>query len=390
MKFKITTLYLTLFLLVVTQLANAADLIVRDGGAGGAYATITDAINAAVDGDRIIIRPKTGGIPYQENLTIDKSLTFASEIHGTKYSIFGSISIAPTVGMLVNIHFADVVSNNNITVANAVTGGRATVNIANCIIDGNLDLDVNGVTANVYKSVFEIGEFVHGKFIANDCDFIRLNNDSAATLATDDVYIIANNVGSSIFDPAVVNLNSLAYAYNIFNNIITGQLDVDLAKTNSTNFIQNNFIRTNGNNNCVRIDVSTASTIQVVNNIILGSTGFTHVSINSAPFVIVTNNMTSVELNVSSLADIDQDNSEFATFNTTTFTGDNENAGNPDAIYTDTDLTQNDIGPKGGSYNWDNYWTADDTAPLVFFLKTPRRIFNGTTTFSVNGSANSN
>ena len=60
------------------------------------------------------------------------------------------------------------------------------------------------------------------------------------------------------------------------------------------------------------------------------------------------------------------------------------------AIYTDTDLTQNDIGPKGGSYNWDNYWTGDDTKPHVFFLQTPRRIYNGTATFNASGSANSN
>ena len=56
-------------------MANAADLYVRATGAGGAYTTVSAAITAANNGDRIIIQPKIDGSAYIENLTINKSLT---------------------------------------------------------------------------------------------------------------------------------------------------------------------------------------------------------------------------------------------------------------------------------------------------------------------------
>mgnify|MGYP002479593447 CR=1 FL=1 len=47
-----------------SSIASAADLYVRDLGAGGAYSSISAAITAATNGDRIIIRPKAGSLPY--------------------------------------------------------------------------------------------------------------------------------------------------------------------------------------------------------------------------------------------------------------------------------------------------------------------------------------
>jgi pectin methylesterase-like acyl-CoA thioesterase len=68
------------FASLVTSIASATDLYVRNLGAGGAYSTVSAAIAAASDGDRIIIKPKTTGTgAYVENLTINKSLTFVSE-----------------------------------------------------------------------------------------------------------------------------------------------------------------------------------------------------------------------------------------------------------------------------------------------------------------------
>lgn len=74
MKTKITLLALFL----VTFFSNAADLIVQENGSTGTYPTISQAITAAVNGDRIIIYPKIGDNPYIEDVTIDKSLEFAS------------------------------------------------------------------------------------------------------------------------------------------------------------------------------------------------------------------------------------------------------------------------------------------------------------------------
>ena len=87
-----------------TSMVSAADLYVRDLGAGGSYSTISAAITAANDGDRIIIRPKAGSLPFIENLTIDKSLSFVSEINFSKYILQGTITITPAAGRVVTIN----------------------------------------------------------------------------------------------------------------------------------------------------------------------------------------------------------------------------------------------------------------------------------------------
>ena len=72
-----------------TTITSAADLYVRENGANGAYATVSAAITAATNGDRIIIKPKTANAAYVENITINKSLTFVSETNYQKYKLQG-------------------------------------------------------------------------------------------------------------------------------------------------------------------------------------------------------------------------------------------------------------------------------------------------------------
>lgn len=48
----------------------AADLIVEEFGTAPTYASITAAVAASVDGDRIIIKNRAGDIPWIENITI--------------------------------------------------------------------------------------------------------------------------------------------------------------------------------------------------------------------------------------------------------------------------------------------------------------------------------
>ena len=93
------TKYLFCALLCIISLGTikAADLYVRNLVAGGSYPTISAAITAANDGDHIIIRPKTNNVPYLENLTINKSLTFASEINFSNYYVQGTTSIVPVI-----------------------------------------------------------------------------------------------------------------------------------------------------------------------------------------------------------------------------------------------------------------------------------------------------
>ncbi|MGB3619136.1 MAG: hypothetical protein WBA12_13545, partial [Catalinimonas sp.] len=54
-------------------------------------------------------------------------------------------------------------------------------------------------------------------------------------------------------------------------------------------------------------------------------------------------------------------------------------AGNPNEIYTDLDLTRNDAGAYGGSFSLENFLPGGGFGPRVFFVKAPRRVLIGNT-----------
>jgi len=61
-------------------------------------------------------------------------------------------------------------------------------------------------------------------------------------------------------------------------------------------------------------------------------------------------------------------------------TGTYQDLGNPALIYTDHDLTRNDLGCFGGSNSMDNYFTTGGTDNnRVYFLNMPRSIYTGRT-----------
>lgn len=75
------------------QLAFATDRIVADGGQGGAFSTITQAITASVANDRILVYPKSGGSPYTENIVINKNIQILSAVEGKYFGVNGAVNI---------------------------------------------------------------------------------------------------------------------------------------------------------------------------------------------------------------------------------------------------------------------------------------------------------
>lgn len=376
------TKYLFCTLLCVMSIGKikATDLYVRDLGAGGAYSTISAAIAAANDGDRIIIRPIAGNVPYLENLSIDKSLTFVSETNFSKYYIQGSINIVPAANRVITINNMYALRSSIATTSTTITGGRCTVNILNSIAD-SIDLDnTKNVSANVYGSNFNSLYFLHGKVTGNTYTSIYLGDDTAP-LADSSVYIIANKGGST--ESATKN-----YPVNIMNNDlgISGSnlpaLVISDIKPASTNTVQNN--RLLSSNTPFKITASLSGNIVITNNI-LDSNYSGNLKIEAStlpPTIIATYNISSTSFSTSGV-DFQDNNTAYGYYtlnlNNLTSSGAIVNAGIPDEEYQDLDLTRSDIGPLGGSNSWANYWPSNaGNKPRVMFLNTPRRVYQGT------------
>lgn len=377
-----------------TSMANAADLYVRASGANGAYTTVSAAITAAANGDRIIIQPKTDGSAYVENLTINKSLTFVSETNYNKYFIRGTININPAAGRVVTI---SNLNSGSFTIYNVIatgptTGGRTTINLFNCNLN-NVDTTQANTTTNM--SGCTVGGYVffsHGRMTGNRVQRMTAYNTSSDTsLAADDVEIIGNSASS------VIANQQTSYNFKFYNNFTSG-FGVYATKAGGSNEIVNNtvyepnggdvapiYITGNGNpgsggnvaimNNAISFVVAQTNTCIYSDNIATVTASY-NVSTNA--FVVEgtitqSNNTGSVNMNF--------DNTAY------TVTGGNVNAGNPAVQYTDLDLTRNDAGHYGGSNSWANYFPADNGGrPQVNYFITPRTILS-TSTLNVSGSA---
>ena len=382
-----------------TSMASAADLYVRDFGAGGAYSTISAAITAAADGDRIIIKPKAGGIPYLENLTIDKSLTFVCETNFTKYLVQGSISVTPLAARVVTINNINLTSS--IQVSGATPSGRTTLNVFNSIIGGSVDAQQVNTTLNCSGNVVTSIGLTHGRVTANRCAGISVISASLdSNPATDDIEIIANYiVPTASFG---VSFGQKNYKFRFTNNYLLGNMNITAVKNASSNEIINNVITNYNFFTASTIQVSLTGTnaglISIINNVLCSyldsfsevgcNTGtqasvYVFYNISNTAFVTATA-VTSASSNISNAS---------LTFSTSTYTVTGSgitNGGYPEDDYADIDLSRNDLGNWGGSDSWANYWpTAVGNKPQVNYLSTPRRIYTGTTEMNATGAGHS-
>lgn len=399
MKTKITLLaVIGLF----TSMASAADLIVRDGGAGNSFSSISAAVAQASNGDRIIIRPKTGNLPYQENIAIDKSLTFVSEIQGDKYEINGSITISTANDRVVTIHDAVIVNTgNDIGTITNLTAGRMTVNIMNCIVSDDLLFATAGVTANIVGSESDMITMVHGKVVSTLTKRITLIDDISTQSSNDDIYIIGNKITyppHGVSEIEAIILSTTKYQFHILNNWIYNAAGNGIAtsslKAGSTNEIANNYIYFSVTNaRGIYIGSAQLATVYILNNALQNGQLLYMIDAAAVPYVVAQYNIclssSSGTFPVNGLDVANNNSAGIYNFDASTgvSTGVILNAGNPDNVYADIDLSRNDVGPTGGSYAWSNYWTGVTNKPHVFFLNTPRTIFNGTTGFSAEGAA---
>ncbi|MCS3531286.1 hypothetical protein [Chryseobacterium sp. JUb7] len=372
--------------------AFAADLYVRNGGAGGSYSTVSAAITAAADGDRIIIQPKTNGTAYVENLTINKSLTFVSETIYNRYFIQGTITINPAAGRVVNISSLSSgdFSIYNITASGPTTGGRTTINLYNCYLN-NVFTNKTNTTTNISGSTVRGSlVFSHGRITANKAQSIAANTiEIDTTPATTDIEVYGNKSDISIEN------SQPNYNFKFYNNFCSGFYVFSLKPGSSNEIVNNTVYKPNAGDVApfyINLNIANSGNIAIMNNAASFVVGQTSACIQNnsntaavtATYNVFTNpfvtqgNMT--QSNNSGSVNMNFDNAAY------TVTGMNVNAGNPDVSYTDLDLTRNDAGHYGGSNSWANYWPTDSGGkPQVNYLLTPRTISSGTLNITGSG-----
>lgn len=380
---------------LLTSMASAADLYVRDLGAGGSYSTISAAITAANDGDRIIIRPKAGSLPFIENLTIDKSLSFVSEINFSKYILQGTITVTPAAGRVVTINNLQISGTNAISVSGDTTGGRTTLNVLNSTTAG-VNTGVANTTLNMSGCSGAAIAMTHGRITGNKITSVTINTTTIDTNpSTDDIEIIANAISAN---GTAINLNQKNYNFRILNNFAgTGIVTISAVKNDSTNEIINNVIsstNTSNANNSIQISSPTGFTglVSILNNVFyyIGPTYGTFYPVTaSGVSCYVYYNVSNYSVTMPTITNSGNNVTTSISLNTTTYTvnGLAANTGSPEDDFADIDLSRNDRGNFGGSDSWANYWpTAVGNKPQVNYLKTPRRIYTGTTEMNATGS----
>jgi len=155
-----------LLLLVATITVNATDIVVNGSGLAGTYTTISAAVQAANEGDKILVSNQA--FPYQEDtLFINKGVTILPYSDITHIDFDGDIQITlDSISELTLIGFnsddTDILSVFNDTSRNSLS----TVNIVDCYFH---DIFLDQPKTSLYLSYSTASQvyFSHGNIIGN-------------------------------------------------------------------------------------------------------------------------------------------------------------------------------------------------------------------------------
>ncbi len=368
---------LTLFPLLLTfSTTHATDLLVAIGGSGNVYPTITSALAAAVANDRILVNPGT----YNENVTITKNVEVLSNVSGQRYTVNGDIAFAPASANCKATVMDALVLDSIKT--GSITGTGHTFTVIGCktnnyscpteLVATRLLRDSIMGTAQMYPPADVIGCYISGVATANYFPLIistlstvqnskrsRIIGNVIGTSTTSN-YLLLGIGSTSPFDiqnnyfmvPGPALPSHVVY---VANALAAGSI------TTAPCTVHNNTFRCPAALTIAAIQVmedDPALSIDIRNNYLVGP-----FSINSAaPSTTTGSNITTPTLSHVNAAT-----------GAPTLGSPGINAGDPEVIYTDLDLSRNDAGCHGGSFSRDNF---DDPLPntaVVAFVNAPRR-----------------
>lgn len=389
---------------------NATDLCVAENGTGGCYATITDALNAAVSGDRILVNPKSGGASYTEDLNITKSIQILSNVEAQQFTLQGNVIISPAIGRSVIIVGMNDLTGSVYPTGNSPAGNRCIVRLMNCNFgNGSIKFDYDNFDVAVVSCVFGDGSIAlrYGKVIGNDITTstnaslysniyysIGINTDASPTLDT--VCVIGNKIVnncsfSGYYNSPIFSYTSSQFFY-ISNNLMSRSSGTPYSEIPIYTFTSKNSLlgRNTVVNNTANYATRTLGTginiygnqgyVDVYNNIILATSATAGIA--AGPQVGVSFNFMNNPLTITGVINDGTNNlSSNTTLNASgkpNSGSDAINGGDPDKGFYDINLTVNDAGAYGGSLTLDNYFPVSGAA-RVYMINAPRKVVVGST-----------
>lgn len=364
----------------------AADLIVQQSGPSGTYNSISSAVTAAANGDRILINNRTDGLPWIEDVLINKSLTLLSAVDNQKFYVNGQYSIERAAGRAVTIVGMDNIgTNKNIGVTSATPlSVRTKINILASSFAGDVfsfNYNNGGVDLYFAQNTLENGSLniTYGKIIGNKIRKVALNSDPI--ISSDTIFIIGNLVGNATYGYAALGSSNTSQVLYISNNFFQCNASgsssswsddnpvLDFNGTQKTgSILVNNSINNHGNGYSASVTGFKGVILNNAMNKLLYSHDQSMCYYNIAPTVTLPASQNNINLTPFFNTDGSISSSGW------------QNSGNPSNFYLDLDLTRNDIGCYGGSYSLSNFHPINDgKSSKVSFVTTPRVIYQGQT-----------
>ena len=186
-------LLLTFSAVLFTASVFAGNLLVKEYGVNGTYSTIQDAIDAAQDGDTIIVFNKPSGQYWLEDLVISKEVFLENSDANQRFDqLDGDIRIDPQDGKKMFFLGVDLMSGHKIYSNGGASdpANRCEINIMDCSM-GEAEFEDNNLHMRILDSDITTVSFKYGIMAGCTGDNLTVSKGVTAS-ATDSLVIVGN------------------------------------------------------------------------------------------------------------------------------------------------------------------------------------------------------
>lgn len=363
------------------------------------FSSISSAITAATNGDRILVAT---GLYSEGALTINKSLTIAPQTAGAYIRYAGNITVNGSAGMKLYIVGMNMgIYSYTLSTNTATQTNRALVSFVDCKMgDLTVSADAYELLA-IRTSVANSTTMRYGSFIASKTNTLSITDEANSLNTTEKIVLTADSIMSS-FDMRADN-----YAVSMSNCLMN---NLTWYKWNSSTSVSNEFYNNDVINNASWMLASAgvpAYNFKFSGNNFLGTINFNSGGSYSGyplyTYGYYWDTSYATGLSYSTTTSLFPNPSTAGFFEWTYngidipctaptasnplvltkvigTTGTTVNAGNPNHEFYDIDLTVGDRGRFGGPNTWNNYFPASNpngSRAFIYNLSIPADLFPG-------------